>query len=85
MASLPSWLRAAVITSVQTFVGTFLVTLLGLLGQVQEWVGGGEPPDLTAPAKALASAFVALAVGVVTAVYRKLNPPEDTYAPTPGA
>ncbi len=79
MKNLPPAIRAAVITSVQTFVGTALVTLLGILGAVQDWVGGGDPPDLTAPAKVVASAAVAVVVGVVTALYRTVKPPAESY------
>jgi hypothetical protein len=84
LANLPTWLRAAVITSVQAFVGTFLVTLLGLLGDIQEWVEDStNPVDLGVPAKAIGSAVVALAVGVVTAVFRAVKPVENSYPEPP--
>lgn len=83
LRSLPTWLRAAVITAGQTFVGTFLVTLLGVLADVQEWLNDGPAPSLDAPAKAVLSAVVALAVGIVTAAYRALRPVQNTYPEPP--
>jgi hypothetical protein len=78
---MPNYVKAALITAVQTFVASTLVTLLGVLSAVQGWVGGGEPPDLTAPAKVVVSALVAAVAGVVTAIYRAAKPPETTYTP----
>jgi ABC-type uncharacterized transport system permease subunit len=84
LKNLPTWLRAAVITSGQAFVGTFLVTLLGLLGDVQDWVeDNSDPIDLSVPTKALASAVVALAVGIVTAIFRAVRPVENAYPEPP--
>ena len=54
MLSLPTWLRAACITAAQAFVASFLVLLLGLIGDVQEWVDSGVTPDWSVWAKALA-------------------------------
>lgn len=76
---MPSWLKAALITSVQTFVASVLVTLLGLLAAVQEWIGGGDAPDWSNAAKVVGSALVAAAAGVITAVQRYFKPPEETY------
>lgn len=76
---MPNYLKAALITAAQTFVASTLATLLGVLGAVQSWVGGGDPPDLTAPAKIVASAFLAAVAGVITAIYRAAKPPETTY------
>lgn len=77
---MPSWLRAALITSVQTFLATALVTLLGLLGEIQEWINDStDEPDWSNAAKLVGSAFVAAVSGLITAVWRYLRPPEEDY------
>lgn len=83
LSSLPTWLRAAVITSGQTFVGSFLVLLLGLLGDVQDWLDGGAAPSLDVAAKALVSLLVAFGTGVITAGYRAVRPVQNTYPELP--
>lgn len=82
---MPSYLKAALITAAQTFIAATLATLLGLLGAVQDWVGGGAPPDITAPAKVVMSALVAAVAGIVTAVWRAMKPPEQDYPDQPAA
>lgn len=85
LSKLPTWLRASIITSVQTFVATFTVTLVGVLNDTIEWVQGGSPPELDVPTKAVVAALIAAVSGVVTAVHRAWRPPEDTYPEPPTA
>lgn len=79
MTWLPVWLRAAVITSAQTFIGTFLALLLAMVPDALDWVNGGAIPDLATYAKLLAAAFAAFITGVVTAAYRRVKPIGTDY------
>ena len=83
LQNLPTWLRAAVITGFQTFLGSFLVLLLGLLSDVQDWVDGGAVPNFEWLAKALVSLIIAFVTGVITAAYRTVRPVENTYPEPP--
>lgn len=83
LKSLPTWLRAAVITSIQTFVAATLVGFINLFGEVQSWVDDGVAPDFSIFARTVASAAIAAAVGVITAVYRVLRPVENAYPEQP--
>lgn len=80
MDKLPTWLRAAVITGAQTFVGTVLALFLAVIPDLLGWVNGGAIPDLATYAKLLAGAVAAFVTGVLTAVYRKVKPIETSYA-----
>lgn len=80
---MPNWLRAALITAAQSFAGTVLVGLLGVLDAVNQWAQGGDPPDLSTFSKIVAGAATAAAAGVVTAVVRAIKPPEQTYHQPP--
>lgn len=79
--TIPSWLRAALITAAQSFAGTVLVALLGVLDQVREWTETRNPPDLSAFGSVVVGAATAAAAGVITAIVRAIKPPEHTYTP----
>lgn len=79
MIKLPTWLRAAVITSAQAFAGTVLALFLAVVPELLGWVNGGTIPDLATYAKLLAGATAAFVTGVLTAIYRKLKPIEQSY------
>jgi hypothetical protein len=80
LAKLPPWLRAAVITSGQTLVASLCIVVLALLLDLQDWVSDPtNPVDLSGAATAAVVAIVTFASGVVTAVWRALNPPAVTY------
>jgi hypothetical protein len=83
LQNLPTWLRAAVITGFQTFLGSFLVLLIGLLSEVQDWVDGGAAPNLEFAAKAIVSLVIAFVTGTLTALYRAVRPVENTYPEPP--
>ena len=77
--NLPPAVRAGVTTAWQTFAGAALLLLLNLLDAVTSWVEGGDPIDWSAQGRAVTSLVVALASGVVTAVYRSIRPPAASY------
>jgi hypothetical protein len=79
MTRLPTWLRAAIITSAQAFAGTVLALFLAVVPELLGWINGGTIPDLATYAKLLAGAVAAFVTGVVTAIYRKLKPIEQSY------
>lgn len=83
LKSLPTWLRSAVITAVQTFVGVFLASLVNTFGEVQVWIDEGIVPDFSILARTTAGAAVAAFVFVVTAAHRALRPVENTYPEQP--
>lgn len=76
---MPSWLKAALITTAQTFLASAFITLTGLLGEIQDWINDGAEPDWSSTAKLLGSAAIAAASGLVTAAWRALKPPEADY------
>lgn len=78
---MPTWLKAALITAVQSFAGTVLIALLGVLDQVREWTESGNPPDLSAFGSVVVGAATAAAAGLITAVSRAIKPPEQSYGP----
>jgi hypothetical protein len=74
--NLPDWLRAALATSVFTFVTGVCATLVGWLNDVADWANGGAStpfPDPSVAKGALVSLGVALAVGVVNAAVRAVQ------------
>jgi hypothetical protein len=78
---MPSWLKAALISSVQAFIATLLITSLGLLVQVQHWIDDStQVPDWNGAARVLGAAFVAAVMGVVVAIHRAVKPPEADYS-----
>jgi hypothetical protein len=83
LKQLPTWLRAAVITGFQTFLGSFLVLLLSLVASVNEWIDGGVAPDWSVLAKALSALVLGFVTGVLTAAYRAVRPVENTYPEPP--
>lgn len=56
-----------------TLIGTFLLQLLGLLADIQEWVNGGDAPSYDTVGKAIVSAVIAAAVGLVNWVVRYIQ------------
>lgn len=81
--TMPTWLKAALITSAQTFLASAFVTLTGLLAEIQDWINDGVEPHWSNAAKLLGSAAAAAASGVITGIWRALKPPEETYSPQP--
>lgn len=80
----PTWLRAAVTTGLQTLGGAVLAVVLGVLLDVQQWISDPtNPVDLSAAGAAIAGAFVAFCTALVTAVTRRINPPENSYPEPP--
>jgi hypothetical protein len=84
LAKLPPWLRAAVITAGQTAVGSLLLIGLSLLVDVNGWLADPtNPVDLSGPAKLALGVAVTFVSFVVTAAYRALRPPQNTYPEQP--
>lgn len=84
LSKLPTWLRAAIITGLQTLAGAVLLIILNLLVDIQSWVSDrSNPVDFSTPAALAGAALLAFVVGVVTAVYRGLRPVENTYPEPP--
>lgn len=80
---LPNNVRAGINTAWQSAVGTFAVTLLGFLAQVQEWFGdtSRDFPAVSPFGKAVGSIFVGAVIGSLTAVFRWIKP-GPTYPKT---
>lgn len=77
-------LKAAGITSAQSFVALFTVTVLGVLGEVVEWASssGAEPlPGLSVLGYGFVAALGSAAIGFVTFIHRLVKDPAGTYAP----
>lgn len=84
LARIPPWLRAALITSGQAAIGSLLLVLLSLVADVNDWLADPtNPVDLSGPAKLVMAAALTFVTGVVTAVYRYLRPPQNTYPEGP--
>lgn len=80
MKKLPTWLRAAVTTGLQTLAGLVLLGLLDLALDVQDWVADPtNPVDFSTFAKLVVAAVITFLSGLVTAVYRYLKPIETSY------
>jgi hypothetical protein len=77
--SLPPAIRSGVITALVTFAGALCVAVLGLLDAVRQWLETGDPIDYGVATKAAVSAVIALASGVVNAIYRAIRPPALSY------
>jgi hypothetical protein len=58
-------LRAAIATAVFTFSATAFTALIGLLGEIQQWVDGGGEPNWDTLAKVVVSAAVAAFSGLL--------------------
>ncbi len=82
MNRLPTWLRAAINTSWQTFLGAFALLLLAALGDAQDWLDTGAAVDVAFYGKALLSLVIAFVAGVITAVFRRVRPAEQAYIDT---
>lgn len=78
--NLPPAIRAGITTGWQAFAGSALLTLIGLLDAIREWVdAGGDPPDFSQFARLVGSAFVGLTAAVITATFRFVKPPAIAY------
>lgn len=82
MSRLPTWLRAAINTAWQSFVGSFALLLLAALGDAQDWLDTGVVPDLAFYRKAILSLVIAFVAAIVTAIFRKVRPAEKAYIDT---
>jgi hypothetical protein len=84
MKSLPTWLRAALITGAQALAASLLLILLNLVVDIQSWVSDrSNPVDLSGSAQAVAAAVMTFATFLVTAVYRSVKPVENSYPELP--
>jgi hypothetical protein len=73
--------RAAVNTAWQTFLGVFLIALLGFLGDVVGWLNGaGEFPSVTPLGKAAIAGAAAAASFLVTWVIRTVQQARDPFS-----
>lgn len=81
---IPPWLRAAIITSAQVAAGYLLLIVLNLLFDISAWLSDPtNPVDLSTPAKLAVGVLITFITGVVTAVYRAIRPPQNTYPEMP--
>lgn len=78
----PSWLRAAWTSAGQGLVAVLLLSTLTVLDQVRLWLDHGPAPDLSVYLRGLGDAGVLFAAALVTAVHRRLRPPERAYDST---
>lgn len=76
----PSWLRAAWTTAWQGLAAVVLLATLSLLDQVRLWLDHGPTPDLDVYLSTLGDAGVLFVAALVTAVHRRLRPPESAYS-----
>jgi hypothetical protein len=84
LSRIPPWLRAAIITGLQTLVGSLLLIVLSLILDVNDWLSDPtNPVDLSGPAKLALAAVVTFVSFIVTAVYRAIRPPQNTYPEAP--
>jgi hypothetical protein len=72
--------KAALYTTLFTFLGTVGLLVLDVLKQLDEWTNTGTPPDWDASGKALVSAVIAAAAGVVNYVVRYIQAKKDPAA-----
>lgn len=72
---LPSWLRALVITSVQTFIAGVLLTILTVMNQLSN----DDPINGTAVVRDVRVLALAALIPLVTGLHRKVSPPEQSY------
>lgn len=85
MNALPTWLRAAIITAGQAAAAVILLAVIDLLFDVQDWVSDPtNPVDISGFGKVVIGALITAITFIVTAVIRKLKPPESSYTPPPG-
>jgi hypothetical protein len=81
---LPTWLRATVITSGQSLIGGVLAVVVSLLFDVQQWIS--DPTnrvDISGAGTAFVLLLFTFCTAVVTAIQRRLQPPENTYPEPP--
>lgn len=80
--TLPTWLRAAIITSGQAAAASILIALVDLLFDLQDWVSDPtNPVDVSGFGKLVIGAVITAATFIVTAVFRKIKPPDNSYQP----
>lgn len=83
--------KAALVTAWWTFSGSWAVTLLGWLADVQRWVDdwtGDRPspfPSVSPLGKAFASGLVAAVAGLANYVWRRFRPAPQYPGSPPGA
>lgn len=81
---LPPWLRAAIITAGQTALAAIALWLLDLIMDIQDWVADPtNKVDLSGAGKAFLTIVLTFLAFVVTAAWRALKPPQNTYPETP--
>lgn len=84
LQSLPTWLRAAVISGAQALGASLLVIVLATLVDVQAWLSDPtDPIEFSGQAAAAGAAIVAFAQGITVAIHRALRPVENTYPEPP--
>lgn len=69
--------KAAINTAWQSFAGAALLAVLGLFNSVQDWVNGGNIPDVSIAARGVASAAIAALAGLITYVVRAVQASKD--------
>lgn len=80
LKSLPTWLRATVITAGQSLLGGVLAVVLSLLLDVQQWVSDPtNPVDISGAGTAVILLLFTFCTAVVTAIMRKVKPVENSY------
>lgn len=75
--------KAALATAVFTFLSTAGLTILNLLGKIQEWLNGGDPitiEDVSVAGKVVLSAVVAAGAGLVNYAVRAWQRHKDPTA-----
>lgn len=84
LARIPPWLRAALITGGQALIGSLLLILVSLAADVNDWLSDPtNPVDISGPAKLAMAAAITFVTFLVTAVYRAIRPPQNTYPEPP--
>lgn len=77
---LPSWLRAAINSTWQTFIATIALPVVRWLGQLQAWIEGTAAlPSGELLGRVIGGAGVAALAGIVTAIFRRWRPAESAY------
>lgn len=65
--------KAALNTAWQSFAGAALLATLGLFNEIQDWVNGGNLPDVSIAARGVTSAAVAAVAGLITWAVRGIQ------------
>lgn len=72
--------KAALNTAWQSFAGAALLSLLGLFNDLQDWVNGGNLPDVSIATRGITSAAIAAAAGLITWAVRGVQAKQDPAA-----